>query len=112
MRLLTEEADPRNLAGVRIRGTVEHRVHRTGESDRPPGHSRAGTTDLGHGAAVSPTARPSGVVARLLSLCAPERCAAGEAGAAARTRGQASSTTLPAANGGSGSWKNVPTVDG
>ena len=38
--------------------------------------------------------------------------AAGEAGAAARTRGQASSTTLPAANPGDGSWKNVPTVDG
>ena len=54
---------------------------------------------------------PSGVVASLLSFCAPSPSAAGEARAAARTRGQASSATLSAANSSHGSRKNPSTLD-
>src|SRR2546421_8548221 len=55
--------------------------------------------------------QPSGVVASVLSLCAPSCLAAGSAHAASRTRGQTSRTTLSAANAGNGCWQNQATMD-
>jgi hypothetical protein len=84
------------LAGVKLLWTAEHRFYRAGESDGPSWNSCPGSSNLGDGAAVPTTARPSGVVACVLSLRASPRSAAGEARAAARTRGQAAGPTLSA----------------
>jgi transposase-like protein len=100
-----------HLTGIRLFWQVEYRVHRAGESNRPTRNSGAGTPYLGHRPAVPTPVGPSGVVASLLSFCAPSPSAAGEARAAARTRGQASSATLSAANSSHGSRKNPSTLD-
>jgi len=67
MRLGTEAADPRLLAGDGLLGTAEYCFYRTGESDGPPWHLSAGTPHLGHGPAVPSTLGSRGMVARLLS---------------------------------------------
>jgi hypothetical protein len=100
------------LAGDGLLWTAPYRFHRTGEPDRPSWGSSAGTPDLGHGTAVSPPAGPSGVVAGLLPCCASPCLAAGEAGAAARTRRQPSSAPLSPADESSGCGENEATMDG
>jgi len=72
----------------------------------------SGKTDLGHVSTSAPAARPSGMVARLLPFCPSPCFAAGEARAAARTRGQAGGPTLSATDSGDGRRKNPPTMDG
>ena len=60
----------------------------------------------------SPTTPGSpGMVASLLSFCTASYIVAGSARAATRARWQASSATLPAAYGSSGSRENEPTMD-
>ncbi len=99
------------LAGIRLLWTAEHRFHRAGEFDHPPWDSGAGSSHLGDGTAVSAPARSSGVVARLLPLCASSPLAAGEARARARARRQIIGATLPAANSSDGCWENPSTMD-
>jgi hypothetical protein len=69
---------PRNKRGSQGRltktgflGAAEHRFYRASESDRPSWGGSAGTQHLGHGEARSTTLSPLGMVASLLSLCAP-----------------------------------------
>jgi len=59
------------LTVLRLLRPAQYRVYRAGESDRPSWGSRARTTDLGHVPTGSTAARPFGMVARLLPLCAP-----------------------------------------
>ena len=92
--------------------TTEHRFYRTPEFDRPPWGGSAGSPDLGHFSAVSASAGPSGVVARVLSFCASSRIAADSTPAASRTRGQAGGSTLPAAYSSHGGRENQPSMDG
>jgi hypothetical protein len=100
-----------HLTRIRLLWAVEHRLHRAGESDRPPWNSCAGTTDVGHGTAVPSSLSPSGVVAGLLPFCASSRSTACEARTAAGARWQTSGTTLSPVNSGDGSRENEPTVD-
>jgi len=111
MRLGTQADLSLALQGMGFGGAAEHCLYREGESDYPAWDSRTGSSYLGDGAAVAIPTRPSGVVARLLSLCAASRSAASGAGAAARTRGQANGTTLPTAYPSDGSWENHPAMD-
>jgi hypothetical protein len=92
--------------------TAEYRFYRAREFDRPPWGGSPCSSHLGHFSAVPTPLGPSGVVARLLSFCAPSRIAAGEARAATRTRGQTIGATLPATYAGDGSGENHPTMDG
>jgi hypothetical protein len=112
MRLGTQTALKDTLQGVRLLGTVEHRIHRAGESHDPSWGGSAGASHLGHCPASSGPASSLGVVASLLSFCASSRIAAGSAHAASRTRWQPSGTTLPTTYGSSGSRQNHPTMDG
>ena len=70
------------LAGVRLLGTAEHGVYRTGESDGASWRLSAGTPHLGHGPAISSPLGSPGVVAGVLPFCPSSRIAAGEARAA------------------------------
>jgi hypothetical protein len=70
------------LAGTRFLWKVEHRFHRAGESDRPTWSGSAGSSNLGHFPTGSTPARPSGVLARLLSFCAPSPITASSSRAA------------------------------
>jgi hypothetical protein len=79
-------------------------VRNAGGSSGPP--------HLGEGSAVLMLAGPSGVVARLLSLCAPSPLPSSGAHAAASTRWQAGGATLSAANGSSGCRQDQSTMDG
>ena len=99
------------FTGVGPLWEVEHRVHRTGESDGSPWNSRAGTPYLGHFSTVTTAARPSGVVASLLPFCASSPITASSARAAARARWQAAGATLPTADSSDGSGQNHPTLD-
>src|SRR5215469_14066765 len=69
MRLGTQDADPRRLTGDRLLRPAEHRLYRAGESDGPTWGSSARPPHVGHLSTGSTAARPSGVVARLLSFC-------------------------------------------
>ena len=100
------------LVGDGLLGTAEYCFYRMGESEGPPRHLSAGTSHLGHSAAVSSTLVSHGMVARLLSFCASPRSITSGARAAARTRWQASGATLSATNSGDGSRENYPTMDG
>src|SRR6266566_970739 len=84
------------LTGDGLFRPAQHGFYRAGESDHPPWDRCAGSSHLGNGAAVPTSVSTPGVVARLLSFCAPSPITASGARAAARTRGQASGTTLPA----------------
>ena len=112
MRLGTEAALDDRLAGDGLLRTAEHRFYRAGESDRPSWGGGAGTPHVGHGPAGPTTAGSPGMVASVLSFCAPPRITPGSARAAARARWQAGGATLPAANSSHGSRENQPTVDG
>src|SRR5215469_10085017 len=101
----------RHLAGTRFLRTVEHRVHRAGESDRASWGGSARTTDVGHVPTGPTAAGLTGVVASVLPFCAPPCLAAGEAHAAVRTRGQTARATLSAAYGSSGSRQNPSPMD-
>ncbi len=92
--------------------TAEYRFYRAREFDRPTWGGSPCSSHLGHFSAVPTPLGPSGVVARLLSFCAPSRIAAGEARAATRTRGQTIGATLPATYADDGSGENHPTMDG
>ena len=112
MRLGTEAALQATLQELGLSGRLNtafiERVNLTVRDAR----GRAGPPDLGDGAAVPAAARPSGVVARVLPFCASSRSAAGEARAAARTRGQASGATLSAPYPCHGRRQNEATMDG
>jgi hypothetical protein len=99
------------LAGVRLLGTAQHRVYRTGESDRPSRRLSAGTPHLGHGPEVFAPLGSRGMVARLLSFCASPQSTPSGACAAASARGQAGSPTLSTANSSHGSGENQSTLD-
>ncbi len=99
------------LTGIRPLWTVEYRLYRAGESDRPTWNSRTDTPHVGHRTAVSPPAGPSGVVASLLPFCTSPCLATSGARAATRARWQSSGTTLPATDASHGSGKNEPTMD-
>ena len=99
------------LAGVRLLGSAEHRLYRTGESDGPSWRLISGTPHLGHGPASPTPPSASRVVARLLSCCASSRITTSGARAAARARWQTGGSTLPAAYSSDGSRQNQPTMD-
>ncbi len=90
---------------------AEHGFYRASQSDGPPWNSRAGSSHLGHGAAVSTPARPPGVVASVLSFRASPCSSASGTGPATSTRRQPSGSTLPTANSGDGSRENTSTMD-
>jgi len=71
----------------------------------------AGSSHLGHGAAVSTPAGPLGMVASVLSLCTPSPSTPSSARAATRARRQTSGATLSAANASDGSGQNASTMD-
>jgi hypothetical protein len=98
-------------AGNGLLWAAEHRFYRAGESDRPTWRGSAGTTHVGHGPAGSTTAGTLGMVASLLSFCAPPCNTTDGAHAAARARGQTGGTALPAAYPSDGSGENQPTMD-
>src|SRR6266702_4577503 len=56
------------LTGDGLLRAAEYCFYRASQSDGPPWNSRAGSSNLGDGPAVSAPARPPGMVARLLSL--------------------------------------------
>ena len=99
------------LTGDGLLWEVEHSVHRTGESDRPPWNSRARSTDLGHVPTSSTAASSTRVVARVLSFCASSRSSASSARPATITRRQPPGTTLSAADPSNGSGPNQPPMD-
>ena len=84
---------------------------RAGESDRPTRSGSARKTHLGHFPTGSTAARPSGVVARLLSFCPSARSAASGLCRASRTRWQASGATLSTTDASHGSGQSQPTMD-
>ena len=100
------------LTGIRLLGTAQHRLYRAREFDRPPWSSSAGTPQVGDGEACSTPARPSGVVASLLSFCPSSRSVAGSPRSATTTRGQPSGATLPTTDAGDGSRQSEATMDG
>jgi hypothetical protein len=82
MRLGTE--DTLKVARPRFRPlrSVEHCLYRAGQSDYPTWKSRPSSSHLGNGSADPTAARPSGMVARGLTLCASACLAASGACAA------------------------------
>ena len=90
---------------------TEHGIYRAGQSDRSSWDSCAGSPDLGHCSAGSTAAGLTGVVASVLPFCPSACLTAGSAWAAARTKEQTSSATLPAANAGDGGGENEQTMD-
>ena len=90
---------------------AEYRFYRAGEFDLPPWGSSAGSSHLGHSAAVPTPARPFGVVARLLSLCSSACIPTSGLRPAARARGQPPGAALPPADSCHGSRQNEPTMD-
>ena len=124
-KLSSTQADPRDtrdapghrgcahsrLTEIRFLWSVKHRLYRAGESDSASRRGSAGTSHLGHSAAVPTPARPSGVVARLLSLCSSACIPTSGLRPAARARGQTSGATLPPADSSHGSRQNHPTMD-
>src|SRR5258708_14186462 len=62
---------PSRLTGIRALWALEHRHNSAGESDRSSWLLSARTPHLGHGSAVLLPACPPGMVACVLSLCAP-----------------------------------------
>jgi hypothetical protein len=111
MRLGTQADLSVVLQGMGFGGAAKHGFYRAGESDHSPWDRCAGSSHLGNGAAVPTSVTTPGVVARLLSFCAPSPITASGARAATRTRGQASGTTLPAPDAGYGCRQNHPTMD-
>jgi len=111
MRLLTEAALKGARPRVRLLRSAEHRLYRTGESDRPTCNSRTRSPYLGHFPTGLTTSGPSGVVASVLSLCASSPLTASDHRAATRARWQPSGATLSATNSSYGSRKNEPTMD-
>ncbi len=106
------ECSHRCLTGTGPLWTAQHCLYRTGESDRPPWGSSTGSPDLGHRTTVSSTPGPSGVVAGLLSFCAPPHLTPSGLRAAPRARGQTSGATLSPAHSSHGRQQNFPTMDG
>jgi hypothetical protein len=98
--------------GDGILRAAEHGFHRAGESDHPSWSGRAGSSHLGDGAAVPTLVSSSGVVARLLSLCASPPHTARGARAATRARWQPAGATLPTTYTCHGNRQNHPTMDG
>ena len=111
MRLGTQADFSKALQGMGLGGAAEHRFYRASQSDGPPWNSRVGSSYLGDGEACSTPARPSGVVARLLSIRASPCSSASGTGPTTSTRGQPASSTLPTANSGDGSRQNPSTLD-
>ena len=91
--------------------TVYNCFYRASESDGPSRSGSAGTPHLGHLEARPTPPGSSGMVASLLSFCAPPCIVTGGARATARARWQAGGTTLSAAYTSSGSGENYSTVD-
>jgi hypothetical protein len=108
MRLGTEDA----LQGLGFSGRLNTAsIERVNLTVRL-GIAAASSPYLGHSAAVASPGSSPGMVASLLSFCASSPIAAGEARAAARTRGQPIGATLPATDSCDGSWQNPSTMDG
>ena len=99
------------LTGTGPLWTAQHRLYRAGSTDHSTWKSRAGSSHLGYFPADPTPARPSGVVASVLSFCTPPCLAAGEARAAARTRWQTCGATRPPTDSSHGSGENQPTMD-
>ena len=112
MRLGTEDALTVALQRLGLGGAAEHCFDRAGESDRLSWDCCARSSYLGDSAAVLTPACSSGVVARVLSLCASSSIAADEARSATRTRGQIIGATRPPAHSSHGSRQNPPAMDG
>jgi hypothetical protein len=112
MRLGNRGCSRGRLTGIGSLRTAEHRFYRAGESDGPTWRGSAGPPDLGDGAAVPIPVGSFGVVAGLLSFCAPPRSAVREAWAAASARGQPSGVALSAPDPCHGSRQNPSTMDG
>jgi len=100
------------LTGDGLLREVEHGVHRASKLDGASWRGRSRTTYLGHVSAVPTPDGPSGMVARLLSLCASSPITTSGARAATRARWQTSGTTLSPADPSDGSGENQPTMDG
>jgi hypothetical protein len=87
--------------------------HRADESDGPPWNSRAGSSHVGHGAAVPTAAGQFGMVASVLSrMSHPYASLRVTLVQPAAARGQMSGTTLPTAYSSHGSLQNPSTMDG
>jgi hypothetical protein len=111
MRLGTEDALTVALQQLGLSGRLNTAfIERVNLTVRNAGGG-TGPPHLGHRTAVPTASGQSGMVARVLSLCASSRSAAGEARAAARTRGQPSGATVPTTDAGDGSWQNHSTMD-
>jgi len=102
----------KRLAKTGFLWTTEHGFHRASESDRASWRGSAGASHLGDGAAVPTPARPSGVVARILSLCASSSITPRGARTATRARWQTGGATVPTTYASDGSRRNQPTMDG
>jgi hypothetical protein len=90
---------------------AEHRFHRADESDRPPWRGSAGTSHVGHGEARPTTAGPFGMVASLVSFCAPPRSTTNGARAAGSRGGE--NWWRSVTGSASQRWqREEPTVDG
>ena len=85
---------------------------RAGKSDRPTWGGCARSPHLGHSSAVSSPARPSAVVASLLSLCAPPCFTPNDAHPLTSARWQLPGATVPTVDSCDGSRQNHPTLDG
>ncbi len=101
----------RRLTGTGPLWTAQHGLYRTGESDCPSWNSRAGSSNLGYGAAVSTSAGQSGVVASVLSFCPSSCIVASGTCAAARTRLQTIGATVPTTDSSHGSRQDTSTMD-
>ena len=91
--------------------TAQHRLYRTGESDRPSWGGSAGSPHVGQRTTVSSSLGPSAVVAGLLSFCASPHITTSGIRTAPRARWQTSGATLSPANASDGSGKNPSTMD-
>jgi hypothetical protein len=106
-----KRSSPGCLTRTGLLRAAEHRIYRTGESERPSWGCCSRTPHLGHIPSSSTPLRPPGMVASLLSLCASSRITTSGAGAATSARWQTSGATVPAAYASHGSGKNEPTMD-
>src|SRR5215469_10639652 len=103
MRLGTETALKVTLQGLGFSGRLNTAIIPRVNLTVRHGVAATFSSNLGNSSAVSTPARPSGVVASVLSFCASSRIAAGSPCSAAAARGQPSGATLPAAYESSGS---------
>ena len=91
--------------------TAEHGVRGTGEPDDPAGRRSIGTANLGDRAGSTIAAGPSGMVARLLPLCAAPYILAHAPCPTARAGRAARAAALPAADASDGGRTDQSALD-